>query len=167
MANEPEALDLFEGQRIPNNLSLPVLIYRSVTAGGPEAFEDLFRRNGWTGMWRNGIYDFHHYHTEGHETLGVARGSAIMVLGGPDGPEVSLEAGDVVVLPAGTGHCRTFETVDLLVVGCYPPGQAGDICREAPSPEMLDRIVALPIPEQDPVQGRDGALRRLWHSGEE
>lgn len=164
MVSEPETLDFAPGERIPNNAGLPALIYRGVVAGGAEAFEALFARNGWPGQWRDGIYEFHHYHTRGHETLGVAAGSVSVVLGGPGGPEIALGTGDVVVLPAGTGHCRTSASEDLLIVGCYPPGQTGDICREAPSPDMLDRIRGLPLPGADPVGGPDGALVRLWKS---
>ena len=162
MTTEPETIDLVPGDRIPNNSGLPVLLYRGVTAGGPEELEARFARNGWPEQWRNGIYEFHHYHTQGHETLGVAKGSVTVVLGGPGGPEISLGTGDVVVLPAGTGHCRTGASEDFLIVGCYPPGQNGDICREAPSPGMLDRIRDLPLPHSDPVGGKDGGLTRLW-----
>ncbi len=52
--------------------------------------------------------------------LGIARGRATVEFGGPRAARLSVEAGDVVVLPAGTGHRRIEASGDLLVVGAYP-----------------------------------------------
>jgi len=151
---------------VPNHPRFPVLIYRralegAVTAAGLEA---MFGANGWPPQWRNGIYGFHHYHTLGHEVLGCAEGSARVMLGGPGGTEVEIGAGDVVALPAGTGHCRIEASVDLLIVGAYPPGQIGDICRDRPTEDMLARIRHLPVPASDPVGRADDGLTARWHA---
>jgi uncharacterized protein YjlB len=161
----PEHFTLAPSGAMPNHPRFPVLVYRDVESGVGEGaasgLEALFGRNGWPAQWRDGIYDFDHYHTRGHEALGVASGRARVLLGGPGGREVELGPGDVVVLPAGSGHRRLEASGGFLVVGAYPPGQHADICREAPSAEMLARIEALPAPATDPVGAEDG-VTMLW-----
>lgn len=158
--HEPETLLLEPGETMPNS-RLPVLIYRHAIAD-PAGLAQLFTENGWSGVWRDGVYDYDHYHSNAHEVLGVEAGRATLQLGGSEGRPVEVSAGDIVVLPAGTGHRRLRRSADFVVVGAYPRGQESyDLCRSR-SPEAELRIVKLARPESDPVQGTGGALLRLW-----
>jgi uncharacterized protein YjlB len=164
----PDVLRLTRNGWMPNNETLPTLVYRSAMSpvpGGLAAhLESVFRKNGWPAQWRNGVYDFHHYHSTAHEVLGIAAGEGRVILGGENGRVVTVRAGDVLVLPAGTGHCRLDSSSDFLVIGAYPPDQRWDICRNAPSAEAVERMKRLPFPHSDPVAGGAGPLTKLWRS---
>jgi uncharacterized protein YjlB len=151
--------------RIPNS-TLPVLLYQGAldARAGAAAYEELFAGHGWLGAWRDGIYPFHHFHSIAHEVLGIARGSAEVVLGGPEGRRLELRGGDVVVLPAGTGHCNAGSSSDLVVVGAYPNGMDWDLRRGDPDErdEVLANLARVPMPEQDPVAGWAGPLIERW-----
>lgn len=148
------------------NSALPVLIYKGVLDDpSAEGLEALFDANGWPPQWRSGIFTYHHYHSTAHEALGIASGTARVMLGGPQGREFVLKAGDVVVLPAGIAHMKVSSSVDFLVVGAYPDGaEDWDILRgEAGERPLADaRIAGIGRPETDPVAGADGPLARIW-----
>lgn len=151
------------------NSALPVILYRravSLDARNPVAsMEARLRENRWGGLWRDGIFDYHHYHATAHEVLACVRGSVRVQLGGPSGKEVKMHAGDVVLLPAGTAHKNLGHSDDYLIVGAYPRGQSPDMCYGKPDerPDADAEIAAVPLPGTDPVFGRQGPLLEQWH----
>jgi uncharacterized protein YjlB len=122
--------------------------------------------NKWGDSWRNGVYDYVHYHSSIHEVLGIARGQARLRLGGDSGKEVDTAAGDVLVLPAGTGHQCLMASEDFLVVGAYPPAGKYDVCtgKKGEHTKALKTIPKVPRPNSDPVYGKTGPLMKLWKS---
>jgi uncharacterized protein YjlB len=73
-----------------------------------------------------------------------------------------VQAGDVALLAAGTGHCELSRSNDFLVIGAYPPDQQWEICRAAPDAQVVERMRTLPFPASDPVHGAAGPLLRHW-----
>ncbi|MEO6396503.1 MAG: cupin domain-containing protein, partial [Devosia sp.] len=114
----PEIVRLKRDAQMPNS-ALPVLVYRQPLSGDDleKRIRKMFEANHWHGIWRNGIYDYHHFHSNAHEVLGIAHGTVEVKLGGDSGETLTLAAGDVVVLPAGTGHCRLSDGRGLVVMG--------------------------------------------------
>jgi uncharacterized protein YjlB len=164
------AFMLADDGAIPNNPRLPFVLYHSPvrlthTPDPAALLEELFQSNGWGDSWRDGIYDFLHYHSGAHEVLGVARGHARVQFGGRRGKLIELRAGDVAILPAGTGHQRIRGSGDLLVIGAYAPGGKYDECRGSSEEHAhaLSSIPAVPLPAKDPVYGANGPLLDLWH----
>jgi len=153
---------------IPNNAKLPVIMYRAVFTGAealrPETYEELFHRNRWDGCWRNGLFKYHHYHSTAHEALGIYGGWADALLGGEQGDKFRIEAGDIILLPAGTGHKNLGIGSKLQVVGAYPDGQYPDMNYGYPGerPHVLENIAAVPLPSRDPVEGLRGPVFTMW-----
>jgi uncharacterized protein YjlB len=106
------------------------------------------------------VFDFHHFHSTSHEALGVLAGSAVLELGGPQGSSFEVSAGDVLVLPAGTGHRRATARNGFTVTGAYPAGQEDYDLLRAADDAARSRIARVPVPEQDPVGGEGVASWR-------
>ena len=139
---QAEFIDFPDGGSIPNNPDLPVMLVRAaLPEHSAAAICQQFENCGWAGTWTYTVFDYHHYHHDAHEALCVASGWADIVLGGPIvGQSVRLEAGDLVVLPAGTGHCLVDSSDDFSICGCYPPGQSHyTICLLYTSPSPRDK----------------------------
>src|ERR1700761_8179060 len=121
--SEPLAFQFDDDGAIPNS-ELPLLVYRQAVPADAAAIERVFAANAWPPAWRDGVHPFHHFHSTAHEALGVARGEATVLFGGPSGSVLTVAAGDVVVIPAGVAHCNQGQSDDLLIVGAYPVNAA-------------------------------------------
>ena len=153
---------------IPNHPRWPLLVYPgAVTLSGDDPaaiFEELFTRHRWPAAWRNGVHPFHHYHSDGHEALGIYSGEVTVLFGGEAGVTITAGPGDVIVLPAGTGHKKLSSKGPLGVVGAYPEGQRPDTCvpplaRARQNAEAIARVL---LPTGDPVFGAGGPLFDYW-----
>lgn len=150
-----------------NHPHWPLLVYPGVASSGisPEFFEELFNRNRWPAAWRNGVFPFHHYHSNSHEVLGVYEGEVTVRFGGEEGKmrgvTLTAKPGDVIVLPAGTRHKKLSSRGALGIVGAYPEGSDPDTCRSA-APDEVRRISKVPLPPADPVYGAGGPLFTYW-----
>lgn len=152
---------------IPNS-RLPVVIYQGALALSKDdpaaAIEALLHANQWGNDWRNGIFTYHHYHSTAHEALFVYSGSAKVQLGGEDGLSETIQAGDVIVIPAGVGHKNLGASSDFHVVGAYPPQQNVDMNygKSGERPRVDENIARLALPTADPVFGKTGPLLEHW-----
>ena len=133
---EPLVFTFDDDGSIPNS-NMPLLVYRNAVPADAAAIERVFAANRWPPAWRNGVHPFHHFHSSAHEVLGVARGEASVLFGGPSGTVVLVRAGDVVVVPAGVAHCNQGQSSDLLIVGAYPRTDPNRICAAANRENMV------------------------------
>jgi uncharacterized protein YjlB len=143
---------------ILNHPRWPLLVYSQITTHpNPEFLEELFARNRWPAAWRNGVFPFHHFHSNSHEVLGVYEGEVTVQFGGDAGVALTAAPGDVIILPAGTRHKKLSSRGALGIVGAYPEGSDPDMCRGS-SNKMQD----VPLPACDPVYGPGGLLFTYW-----
>jgi len=161
---EPDSFVFADDGAIPNS-KLPLLVYRQAVPADAAAIERIFTANRWPAAWRGPVHPFHHFHSEAHEVLGVAEGETQVQFGGPGGQVLTVRAGDVVVVPAGVGHCRQSQSDGLVIVGAYPDNTPQrDLRRGEPTEhdQVVRNIGVVPRPPADPVAGAEGPLVRLW-----
>ncbi|MFW5748680.1 MAG: cupin domain-containing protein [Chloroflexota bacterium] len=168
MAERIQTMTFEDDGKIPNNAALPLILYRNVLPEASDratACRSLFEAHGWGGAWVNGVFAYHHYHSTAHEVMGVTGGRARLRFGGEYGETVRVDTGDVVVIPAGVGHCRVEASPDFQVVGAYPDGQNWDLRTTDPDEraQAIENIRQVPLPHQDPVMGEEGPLITHWH----
>jgi len=149
------------------NSKLPVVVYRNAFAATEDlrdVFKQYFRQNNWYNFWEAGIFTYDHYHSNTHELMGVCRGSTILQLGGDDGEKVRIEAGDVLILPAGVAHKNLMEENAVTCIGAYPDGRDYDMHygKSSERPEADKNIASVPLPGYDPLFGKDAGLVKIW-----
>lgn len=165
--NQPILIYLEEDEQIPNS-NYPLLLYKNIFHQEgeecAELLEVLFASNNWTNSWRWGVHPYHHYHSNTHEVLGVFKGSAEILFGGEYGEKVIVQAGDVVVIPAGVGHKCLAQEDGFTVVGAYPEGRIPDMNKGeiGEKPIVNKNIEKVPIPASDPVFGKNEGLVLIW-----
>ena len=91
-------------------------------------------------------------------------GEVTVQFGGEAGVLVTARPGDVIVLPAGTGHKRVSSRGSLGVVGAYPEGSHPDTCRASAvgARQAAAAVAGVPLPGCDPLYGADGPLFQYW-----
>jgi uncharacterized protein YjlB len=108
------------------------------------------------------MYKQHHYHSTTHEVLVVVSGSARLFFGGegnPQGIRIEVGKGDVMILPAGTGHAMEADLGGFSMVGSYPVGaDEWDHCTGIEGQEAKDRIRSLEWFKRDPIYGSAGPV---------
>jgi uncharacterized protein YjlB len=163
---------LQEDDHFPNNPSFPLIIYKNAfnlpATGKPEFIEEIFEKNNWRNSWRDGIFDYHHYHSNTHEVLGVYSGHCIVQFGGDHGITKELRAGDVVIIPAGVAH-KKIAGENFRCVGAYPNGIEYDTHLGKPgeketTKKEISKVIA---PQNDPLFGSDGPLKQYWNQEKE
>jgi uncharacterized protein YjlB len=151
---------------IPNNL-LPLILYQKVIdlADCSDWLEDRFKENKWSNNWRDIVLPYDHFHSNTHEVLGLGRGCVSLKIGGSQGQIVHLEAGDIVIIPAGVGHYAISEHSDYQFVGGYPNGHAWDLktgLEAEVRSQVLQAIAGVRMPERDPIFGQEGLMFEKW-----
>jgi uncharacterized protein YjlB len=127
--------------------------------------EEIFSKNNWSNSWRNGIYNYHHYHSITHEVLGVYEGNTVVELGGAKGITQLVERGDIIIIPAGVAHRNITPESNFKCVGAYPGGSDYDINKGEPGerPGTDKNIKKVRLPKNDPMF-ENGPLTINWRS---
>ncbi|MEY8292989.1 cupin domain-containing protein [Carnobacteriaceae bacterium 52-44] len=167
-----EPIYLSENEPYPNN-TLPVLYFENVLASalgddytGDDVLQ-LFTNNGYTGGWKGGIKDRHHFHSTAHEALACTEGELRVQFGGQNGEILTIRKGDVMLLPAGTAHKKLDATEKHEIIGAYPLNdsdydfQYGDASDYEAIKESIQNVN---IPDTDPVTGAPSNIQQYWEN---
>jgi uncharacterized protein YjlB len=167
---EKHELFYFNDDGIFPNSTLPVVLYKKAVDLPPvlasRHVKKLLQKNNWSNNWKYGIIQQHHYHSTSHEVLVAIKGKTQLMLGGVTGKIIEFEKGDMLIIPAGVAHKNLQHENDIVCVGGYPEGRIYDMNygRNGERPETDKNIAALPVPEYDPMGGKNGFLVSCWKS---
>jgi uncharacterized protein YjlB len=165
--SEAKLFFLDDDGRFPNS-PLPVIYYPAVLRYSSllpyYRFKRLFAENNWKNSWKDGIYDFQHYHSTTHEVIGVCKGKTTVLLGGDNGIKLHLSQGDALIIPAGVVHKNLTPGNSFTCIGAYPDGRDYDMNygNFVERPKADENIRSVPIPQKDPVFGSGGELKNNW-----
>ena len=151
----------------PNNDNYPLIIYKQaidIHNISYKAIQALLTKNNWINSWVDGIYDYHHYHSNTHETLVIVSGECKVLIGGEAGEEFLLAAGDVIILPAGVSHKKIKSSEDFKCIGSYPFDIKYDMKygKEEEYAQAIIKIKKVGLPVCDPLYGKEGFLFKYW-----
>lgn len=73
---------------------------------------------------RTGVFEYHHYHSTAWEALLCIQGEARVQFGGPNGPILTISAGDLAIVPAGVVHKQVEARGGFTLLGSYPNHEA-------------------------------------------
>ncbi|KAK7227982.1 hypothetical protein V2G26_000152 [Clonostachys chloroleuca] len=173
VVTQPEAFFFKPTNYVPNS-QLPVLLYRKVLPFPLQenSVKAFLESNNWVhgGTWN--AVPRHHFHPNTHECYAIVKGSSELLIGvGPldseaEGEVIHVEAGDVIVLPAGVSHCSKSFSQEYRYLGAYPkesPKWKNEYGRDQSRFESLAlECSSVNIPDWDPVNGHQGPLQKLW-----
>lgn len=158
---------IVRNQHFPNNHNYPFLIYKQAihfVNSTPQDIQKLLAKNHWLNSWVNSIYDYHHYHSNTHETLVIYAGQCKVEIGGEHSKIFEIEEGDVIIFPAGVSHKKVESSESFKCIGAYPFGIDYDMnygkAEEHPCVDQNIKLVGLP--KADPIFGENGLLFDYW-----
>ena len=153
--------------KFPNS-KLQVILYKGILHL-PSLFpapvvRQLLRKNNWRNFWKSGIYEYHHYHSNTHEVMTVIKGKTTLQIGGPKGKKITIEKGDVLIIPAGVAHKNLKRENDVTCIGAYPNGKKYDMNygKEEERRKADKHILKVKLPLKDPVFGKEGGIKKFW-----
>lgn len=160
---------IYKNNLFPNNEKLPVLHYKRVFEPlplTPELIEHVLNENDWHHVWRDGIYSFHHYHSNTHEVLIIYSGHCIVELGGEQGKMIEVTIGDALLIPAGISHKNHQASSDFKCIGAYPFSIEYNMKygKVDEYPQVIEEIKRTPLPQSDPIYGKEGPLFNYWQT---
>lgn len=144
----------------PNHMILPAIVYKETVD-----VKSQFKQAGWKILFESSVFDYHHYHPNTHEAIGVLSGEATLMIGGESGQKQKITQGQVLLLPAGYGHRLLESTEDFKVALSYP--EQVDLKIETSINDLSQvnsEINSVPLPKTDPVYNTQGPMFKEWHN---